>query len=148
MSFCDCLFGNGELVGNGENDCQRTAPLPSSSFVSGVSLLFQDRVQPIMVTRRSFTVWAMLTLARHVLPPRPSPPASLLWSALRTFPLCSEKPIQVFVSAWSVPLHLRTLENPSYPSGPTQMSAPQRFSLTVLGRESSFLCSDTAQNCA
>lgn len=59
---------------------------------SGISLLFQVQVQPIVLTYRSFIMWAMPTVAPSLLPLSPPhlPPPVL---TLRTFPLCSNKPL-------------------------------------------------------
>lgn len=114
MWFWDCLFRNEELVRNGENDCQRT---PSSPPSSGVSFLVSGSRSAHSSDTQSLYFWAMPTLGPHVLPPSPSPPASLLCSALRTFSLCSKKPlyrslclpgVPYFISfLWGIPLTLQ-----------------------------------------
>lgn len=114
---------------------------PSLAPSSGVSLLFQRQVLPIVLTHRFFTIWAMPALVPHLLPPSPFSPASPLCSALRTFPLCSKKPLYRSLCLPGVPYLSLSFGESLLILQDQLKSAPQRLSLTILGRESSLLCS-------
>lgn len=97
---------------HGENAWQNPPPTPSS----GSPVLFQSQVQAVSLTHRFSTIWAMPLwhFTSHHPPPR-SCPACSLYSALRTFPLGSKKPlyrslclpgVPYFISfLWGIPSH-------------------------------------------
>lgn len=130
---------------NGENDGKNPFLTPIScgtSFVSGSSISHSSDTQVPYHLGHAYFGTSFPTTPSSL-------PACPLCSALTTFPLCSKKPLYRPFCLPGVPYFISFLWGiPSYPSEPTQMSAPQRLSLTDLGRECSFLCSDAAQNVA
>ena len=141
-SFWDSLFRNGEIEEHGENAWQNPSPTIFwvTCFISESRTSRSSNTQVLYHRGCAY-------LALHFLPPSRSHPACSLCSALRTFPLCSKKPLYRSLCLPGVPYFISCLWGiPSYPSEPTQMSAPLRLSLTAVGNDSSFSCSDAARN--